>query len=111
MKLEVYDIVKKVVVTAKSRQMFDFLGKITFEVNQHANKIMVRKAVEQIWEVKVAKVALMNVKGRNKKFSGKTFVTSDRKKAIITLKKGYKIDMPWQYEQAVQETSPAVEGK
>ncbi|MCK4518087.1 50S ribosomal protein L23 [Candidatus Babeliales bacterium] len=111
MKLEAYDIVKKAVVTAKSRRMFDDLGKITFEVSRYANKIMVRKAVEQIWGVKVANVALMNVKGRKKKFSGKVFFTSSRKKAIISLKKGYKIDMPWQYEQTPQETSPTVEAK
>ncbi|MFC1854519.1 50S ribosomal protein L23 [Candidatus Dependentiae bacterium] len=107
MELKAYDIVKKVVVTTKSRKLFDVLGKITFEIHKKANKVMVRNAVESIWGVKVAKVALMNLRGVKKRFSRRVFMTSSRKKAIVTLKKGYKIDMPWQYEQMAQESAPS----
>lgn len=98
MDLSIYDIIKKVSVTSKSRALFDKLGKITFEVHKQANKITVRKAVEKLWDVKVDNVRVMNVKGKNKTFSRRKFQTSDIKKAIVTLKPGYKIELPGQFE-------------
>jgi len=63
-------------------------------VHTKANKIMIRRAIEKLWEVKVAKVRIINLHGKTKKFAKREFVTSDKKKAIITLHKGYKIDLP-----------------
>ena len=98
MDLNIYNVIKNVRVTGKSSRLFDKLGKITFEVHSTANKVMVREAVEKIWNVKVANVRIMNVPGKNKVFARKTFKTADKKKAIITLKKGYKIELPGQFE-------------
>lgn len=98
MDLNVYDIIKRISVTDKSRDLLDKLGKITFVVHKAANKIMIKKAVEKIWDVKIRDVRVMNVKGKNKVFSRKKFKSSDIKKAIITLKPGYKIELPGQFE-------------
>lgn len=98
MDVRVYDIIKKIVVTSKSSNLFDKLGKITFEVHRNANKVMIREAVEKIWNVKVEDVRVLNVKGKRKSFARKPFQTAAKKKAIITLKKGYKIDLPGQFE-------------
>jgi large subunit ribosomal protein L23 len=78
--------------------LFQKLGKITFEVNASANKISIRRAVEKIWDVKVAKIQVMNVHGKSKTFARRSFQTPDWKKAIVTLQKGYKIDLPTMFE-------------
>ena len=98
MELNIYDIIKKTVTTPKSVSIYGNLGKITFEVNKHANKIMVKQAVEKIWDVKVANVNIVNLKGKKKTFARKSFETSGVKKAIVSLKKGYKIDLPGHFE-------------
>ena len=96
MDLKPEDIIKGAITTSKSRWLFDKEGKLSFRVSKEANKLMIRKAVETIWDVKVDKVAVINTKGKRRRFSGRPFVTRSSKKAIITLKKGYKIEMPWQ---------------
>jgi large subunit ribosomal protein L23 len=68
-------------------------NKYTFIVDTHANKIEIKHAVEEIFKVSVLDVRTMHVKGKFKrqgKFSG---YTSDRKKAIVTLKAGDKIEV------------------
>jgi len=56
------------------------------------NKIEIKNAVEKIYNVKVEKVNIMNVKGKTKRIrwnqEGKT---PTWKKAIVTLKRGYEI--------------------
>lgn len=87
MELNVYDIIKKPVVSSKSIDLYKRLGQITFEINKHANKITVRKAVEVIWNVKVEKIRILNRAGKHKTFGRKPFTSPDQKKAIVTLKK------------------------
>ena len=98
MDISAYDIIKKISVTSKSRTLFDKFGKITFVVHKDANKIMIKKAVEKVWAVKIANVCVLNVKGKAKAFARKRFQTSDIRKAIVTLKPGYKIELPGQFE-------------
>jgi large subunit ribosomal protein L23 len=115
MELNVYDIIKKAVITNKSVDLFKKYGKVTFEVNKNANKIMVRNAVEKIWNVEVANVRIVNIPGKERVFARKSFVTPDRKKALVTLKKGYKIEIPGMIETmgAVEpsQVKDASEGK
>jgi large subunit ribosomal protein L23 len=98
MELSIYDIIKKPVITSKSVMLFQKVGKITFEVNLYANKLMVRRAVEKIWNVEVDNVRMMIRKGKNKTYAKRPFKTSDKKRAIITLKEGYKINLPSMFE-------------
>jgi large subunit ribosomal protein L23 len=98
MELNVYDIIKRPVITSKSIELYKKLGKITFEVHKLANKINIKDAIEKIWSVKVDKVCVMNVAGKVKTFARREFTTSDHKKAIVTLKKGYKIEIPGMLE-------------
>ena len=110
MDLKIYDVIKNIFVTAKSSDLLDKFGKVTFEVHRLANKIMVRQAVEKIWNVKVENVRILNVKGKGKTFGRRPFKTSARKKAIITLKDGYKIKLPGQFE-SMGAASSAAESK
>ena len=112
MELSIYDIIKKSVITSKSVELFQKLGKMTFEVNVMANKITIRNAVEKIWNVEVAKVQIINSTGKSKVFARRKFTTSDKKKAIITLKKGYKIELPTMFEtMGAAENFPAAEAE
>lgn len=108
MELSIYNIIKKPIVTSKSVELFKKFGHLTFEVDKSANKIMVRQAVEKIWDVKVADVRIMNVAGKEKVFARRSFMSPDKKKAIVTLKKGYKIELPGMLEAVgLSEQSPA----
>lgn len=108
MELGIYDIVKKVVLTSKSLQSYLKLGHITFDVHLSANKPMIADAIRKIWNVEVEEVRTCRIAGKNKIAAGRrAYRCSDRKKAIVTLKKGYKIDVLEQYRQAAH-TSPEV---
>ncbi len=98
MELSVYDIIKSIISTPKSLELRKKYGKITFEVNKHSNKVMIRNAVESIWNVKIRDIRVINRVGKNRIVKRKTFKMSDTKKAIITLKPGFKIDLPDQFE-------------
>lgn len=57
----------------------------TFEVAKNANKIEIKKAVEELFGVKVAKVNTLNVKGHLRRQGRYQGYTSDWKKAYVTL--------------------------
>ena len=98
MDLGIYSIIKSVFLTNKSSNLFERFGQITFEVHKKANKTMVKQAVEKIWNVKVDKVCVVNVKGKAKRFGRRPFVSPGVRKAVVTLKKGHKIDLGGQFE-------------
>ena len=116
MELSIYDIIQKRIISEKSSDLFKRFGKLVFEINKNANKIMVRSAVEKIWDVKVENVRIVRIPGKSKVFARRTFKAPDRKKAIITLKKGYKIDLPGHFEtmgvpETQSEKDTSLEGK
>ncbi len=80
-----YDIIKRPIITEQSMEQTE--GKrYTFEVAKTANKIEIKKAVEEIFGVKVAKVNTMNVPGKAKRMGGaRPGRTKDWKKAIVQL--------------------------
>lgn len=116
MELSVYDIIKRIIITEKSADLFKRFGKITFEVHKESNKVMIRQAVEKVWNVKVKNVHVIKCPGKNKLFGRKAFKSPDRKKAMVTLKEGYKIELPGHFEtmgatEGPVEKMPSVEGK
>lgn len=86
-----YDLIKKPIITEKSTILGE-QNKYVFEVLPSANKQSLKKAVEEIFNVKVKAVNVLNQKGKVKKFKGVTGRRSDVKKAIVTLEKDYTID-------------------
>ena len=78
------DIIVRPIITENS---MDGLAerKQTFEVARGANKIEVKKAVETLFGVKVAKFNTISVKGKKKRMGRTEGYTSDWKKAIVTL--------------------------
>jgi large subunit ribosomal protein L23 len=78
------DIIRRPVVTEKTTDMMAD-NKYVFEVDLKANKSEIKKAIEKIFDVKVAQVNTMRVKGKPKRFGRYTGYSSDRKKAIVKL--------------------------
>ncbi len=68
-------------------------GKYIFEVHRNANKISVKKAVEQAYAVKVTQVNIITMEGKKRSYGRTSGKMSDFKKAVVTLKKGDKIDL------------------
>ena len=84
-----YDIIKKPVLTEKS---YDQMAEkcYTFEVDVHANKTEIRKAVEAVFGVKVDSVNTLRQEGKIKRQGRTQGRRPERKKAIVTLKKDSK---------------------
>ncbi|MDE6519280.1 MAG: 50S ribosomal protein L23 [Ruminococcus sp.] len=78
------DIIIKPVITEKSMDELQ-TGKYTFKVAKDATKSEIKKAVEKLFNVNVAKVTTMNVKGKMKRVGRYEGMTSSWKKAIVTL--------------------------
>ncbi|RAK16744.1 large subunit ribosomal protein L23 [Anoxybacillus vitaminiphilus] len=78
------DIIKRPVITERSTELMAE-KKYTFEVDVKANKTEVKDAIEAIFGVKVAKVNIMNYKGKFKRVGRYSGFTNRRRKAIVTL--------------------------
>ena len=68
-------------------------NKYLFYVYKEANKSEIRRAVEELYKVKVEKVNTITVRGKKKRVRFAEGKTPDWKKAIVTLKQGDKIDV------------------
>ena len=85
----IYDVIKSPCLTEKGNLLQETENKVVFEVDQRANKIEIKKAVESLFNVKVSKVTTSNMTGKQKRVGAKsTGRTSDWKKAYITLAEG-----------------------
>ncbi|NPV44209.1 50S ribosomal protein L23 [Koleobacter methoxysyntrophicus] len=79
-----HDIIKRPIITEKSMDQIAN-KKYTFEVDINANKTQIKKAIEEIFNVKVQKVNTMRVKGKVKRLGRYEGKRADWKKAIVTL--------------------------
>ncbi|MFC5559512.1 50S ribosomal protein L23 [Ureibacillus thermophilus] len=82
--MDARDVIKRPVITERSSELMAE-KKYTFEVDLRANKTQVKDAVEEIFGVKVAKVNIMNYKGKVKRVGKFQGLTNRRRKAIVTL--------------------------
>ena len=92
MKKNEHNIVLSPIVSEKSTTLSDKQNKYVFKVSPRANKIEIRKAIEKIFNVNVTSVNTMNFRGKRKRVRMTEGMTSAWKKAVVTLKKGQKID-------------------
>jgi len=87
-----HDIVKGMIRTEKGANLLP-LNKYQFWTDRTANKIEIKKAIEDIYKVKVEGVNTIMMRGKTKRVRYSTGKTADWKKAIVTLKKDNKIDI------------------
>ena len=90
-----HDIIRKPIISERSMEVvFDREGneikRYSFEVPQSANKVEIKKAVEEIFGVKVANVNTINVTGKLKRMGRYEGRRASYKKAIVTLTKDSK---------------------
>jgi large subunit ribosomal protein L23 len=86
------EIIVRPIVTEKISVLQESENKVAFVVDRNANKIEIRKAVEDKFNVKVKKVATVNMNGKLKRMGRFVGKRSNWKKAIVTLQEGFQID-------------------
>ena len=89
-------VLVKPIITEKAEMLSETLGQYSFVVDRRANKIQIRKAVEDLYSVTVESVNTMVMPGKQKNRSTRSGVLKGRKasykKAIVTLSEGESID-------------------
>ena len=95
------NIILSPILSEKSAKMMENLNKYVFKVSVKANKLQIRNEIEKRFNVKILKVSTMNFNGKIKnttiRSGGHVLRSSGKraswKKAIVTLKEGFKIDL------------------
>jgi large subunit ribosomal protein L23 len=90
--MDKYQIVKRPIVTEKSTKLSE-KNKYTFEVDKNANKIEIKHAVEELFNVKVVSVNVINEIAKAKRVGTHSGFKPAVTKAIVTLAAGFKIDV------------------
>lgn len=87
-------IVKTMVVTEKGTRLMEAENKYLFKVFEDANKVEIKRAVEELFGVSVEKVNTLRRKGKRKRERTMRYGrTSGFKRAVVTLKAGDSIDL------------------
>jgi large subunit ribosomal protein L23 len=87
-----HQVLLRPLVTEKGMHRSTRNNAYAFEVNKLANKFDVRRAVEELFNVKVEKVYIQNRKGKPRRSRFRTVQTGDWKKAIVKLGPDHRID-------------------
>jgi len=87
-----YAVLLRPIITEKST-LLTGQDKYVFEVDVRANKNQIKEAVEVAFDVKVADVNTMKMKGKNRRFGRRVTKQPDWKKAVVTLQSGHSIEL------------------
>lgn len=87
-----YEIIKRPMITEKSTLQKETDNQVCFEVDRRANRVEIRHAVEKLFNVKVAGVRTMQVKGKVKQRGRIIGKRRDWKKANVKLMPGQRIE-------------------
>lgn len=85
MKLEYAEMILAPLVTEKSTALKDTQRLLCFKVHREANKIMVKKAVEELFKTQVEWVRILNFQGKEKRHGRYVGRRADWKKAYVKL--------------------------
>ena len=89
---DIYGCIKRALITEKSNQVKQAANQVVFEVHPEANKIEIKNAVQQLFNVKVTSVNVMHYEGKHKRVGRHTGKKPNWKKAVVTLQKGQTIE-------------------
>ena len=87
------NVIIKPLVTEKTTRQQEMRNTYAFQVTQSANKGQIRRAVEQIYGVKVLDVRTLNRKGKPRRARNKMTRTSDWKRALVRLEENSRIEL------------------
>ena len=88
-----YQIIKRPHISEKSALLGDAANQAVFQVATDASKGEIKQAVEQLFNVKVADVRTVNMKGKSKRMGMRRGRRADWKKAYVSLEQGHEIDL------------------
>ena len=91
--MDLYNVLISPIVTEKSNTTAEKFEQVVFKVMPQATKKDVKQAFELAFEAKVAKVSVLNVKGKTKRFGRVLGKRANWKKAYICLEAGQKFDL------------------
>jgi large subunit ribosomal protein L23 len=89
--LHPYAVLLRPLITEKGTLLAES-GKYAFQVASQANKLQIKEAVERAFDVHVIKVNVMNMPGKQRRVGRSVGMTSEWKKAIVTLAAGERIE-------------------
>ena len=84
-KEKLYTLIKSPIITEQTAQLGENLKQVVFKVDLSANKLEIKKAVEELFKVEVIAVTTSVVKGKTKRNRTGTYKRSNYKKAFVTL--------------------------
>ena len=90
--LEPYQVILRPMITEKATHLSERHNAYTFEVNPLATKTEIKRAVEELFSVKVADVRTQNRRGKARRYKLKVGRMRNWKKAIVKLGENYRID-------------------
>lgn len=93
MNLSDHGVLLRPILTEKTTFGIEALNAYVFEVHPSANKIQIRKAVENLFDVKVRKVNVRNRRGKRKRVGRTVGYGKNTKHAVITLAAGETLDI------------------
>jgi large subunit ribosomal protein L23 len=92
--MQSFQIIKTVRLTEKGTRQGEKYNQYTVVADPRANKTQIRRAVQELFKVKVTKINTLNVRGKvRRQRTTQAGKASDWKKAIVTLQKGQKITL------------------
>lgn len=91
--MNIYDVIKKPLVTEKGLKSQGACPSYSFEVDKRATKDDIRRSVERLFKVNVVKVNTSRVRGKVKRVGSSSGRKPNWKKAIVALKTGQKIEV------------------
>ena len=89
--LQPYQVILRPLVTEKGMHRAEAYNQYAFEVNPLATKTQIKNAVEELFDVRVAKIRTQNRKGKPRRFRFRWGRTKDWKRALVTLDKEHNI--------------------
>lgn len=90
--MNAFDVIKTARLTEKGTRQGEKLNQYTVVADPRANKFEIKRAVEELFKVKVVRVNTMNMPGKlRRQRTTQAGQDSDWKKAVVTLRKGDKI--------------------
>jgi large subunit ribosomal protein L23 len=90
--MDIYQVIKKPLITEKGNAQKEQLNQITLRVDRKANKVEIRRAVEILFKTQVLDVKTMNVKGKKRRIGRNVGKRPDWKKAVVKLAPGKTIE-------------------
>lgn len=93
--MHVYEVLKRPMITEKTTDMQDEANQFVFKVDRRANKMLVKQAVEERFDVEVVKVNIINMKAKTRRrgLRARSIRVIPWKKAIVTLAPGDSIQL------------------